>query len=679
MELCCSVDSFSGLQAAVNAGADGVRVGLSGFCASGLSMEELCQAAAWCRARDVRLAVRLDAPVSSARFPAFREAALALGRCGVSALTAADPGLIRALGLLLPDAALEAAESLCITDAAGAGLADALGVRRLLLPVQMSGSEIRALVRRCKAETEVVICGSVCAALGSCRMAAFSGGGICSQQCRERFSSETGELKPALQDILLDAHLTELAEMGVTAVCIRGENRKPSETALAVECFRRTLQDGRPLPQSDRQALCRTLLPEGGSDALYVGNADGALAELRHSRFRGLSAGFHNDAGSTEYQRVPVVMAAQVKSGSYARVMATDALGRSAEALGPVPGTAGESKPPLNAARLQAKLLNTLGTPFLCSKAVVQVDPGLTLASADLGHMCRDALDRLLEKRSAVPQVRTGTLPPLLKTENRRTSPDISISVSQAAQLSEDLAAMKPRILYVPLDTLLREPQAVTPFWENDTTCICAVLPPRYTGAQATELFTSLKKLQSLQIRDVLLNSLNPVLPARMLGFRLHGGPALQVWNDWGLRVMEDLEFASVMASPELRLSQIGELSKCIDTELFAYGRLPLFTGESRLPAALRDRRGRQYPTRELMGHSTVYSPDKLFLGDRLRDLQNLGLWCMHLSFTTENPGECVSVAERYLGMGSYLPNFRTKGLYYENETNAGFRFSQKA
>ena len=78
------------------------------------------------------------------------------------------------------------------------------------------------------------------------------------------------------------------------------------------------------------------------------------------------------------------------------------------------------------------------------------------------------------------------------------------------------------------------------------------------------------------------------------------------------------------------------------------------------------------------MGRSRLYSPDKLFLGDRLKDLEKLGLWCLHLAFTTENAGECLSAAERYLGRGSYQPNFKTKGLYYENETHSGFRFPAK-
>ena len=42
-----------------------------------------------------------------------------------------------------------------------------------------------------------------------------------------------------------------------------------------------------------------------------------------------------------------------------------------------------------------------------------------------------------------------------------------------------------------------------------------------------------------------------------------------------------------------------------------------------------------------------------------------MGLWAQRLMFTTENPRECVQVAERYLNRGGWTPNEYTRGLYY--------------
>ena len=693
MELITCVTTAEALRAAASAGADAVRIGLREFSRAGLPLEELKKAAAWCRVRGVRLSVAMDAPLAGSRFRAAADAALALARAGVSAVCAGDPGFLRALRLLLPTLATEAAESFQISDAAGTRVMEALGVRRLLLPPQLSEAELRYLCKKVTTETEAVLFGRVCPALGPCRFSAFAGeGNICNRECADRFLclGQNRETRLALGGILLAGHLEELKALGLTALSLRCEDQKPELAAMATDIFHRALRDGKAPSQRDLELLTRAFSPDGGTDALYRGAPAEALLPVTLPKKR-LLAGLTSAAGipraentDGEFQRVPVRLTAELRRGSYARITVEDADGNTASASGPVPSGASGGRRELTAALLRTQLFNTLGTPFLCKEAAAQVDPGLHLGSADVGRMRREALNRLAEKRSEAPSLKVGELPPLLQAESAYEKPDLNFSVKRASQLSEALAALKPRVLYVPAAELLRSPAAVTPFWENGVTSVCAVLPQRYSAAEATELFTGLRKLQELEIREVMAESLNALLPAGMLGFRLRCGPGLQVWNGWSLRLLKELGARSAVLSPSLSLPEIGEMAKCMDTELYAYGRLPLLTTEaSFLPEGaaaetLRDRRGRQLPVADTLGRSTVYSPDKLFLADRLKDLEGLGLWCLHLAFTTENAGECVSVAERYLGMGNYQPNFKTRGLYYENETDPGFRFPAK-
>ncbi len=693
MELITWVSSAEALHAAAAAGADAVRVGHRDYSLTGLGQEELKKAAVWCRVRGVSLSVAMDQPLPGKSFRAALDAALDLARAGAGSFCVGDPGFLRALRLLLPDLPLEASERLGISDAAGLKLIEALGARKLLLPPQLSREEILHVTSHTRLATEAVVCGRVCPALGPCRLSAFAGEGPgCSRECREKYLclGRSAEVRPALKSILLPGAPSDWEALGLGALSLRCGSQRPECAAMATDIFRRALAEGRAPSDKDLQLLTKNFFPEGESDALYRGKAAEALlpaqGEWRWPNLarNGLLSSLRSEYAGSEFQRVPVTFTAEVKRGNFSRVVATDPEGRSAGATGPIPQKAGNGKREVTPAFLRSQLLNTLGTPFLCTDVRADIEQGLSLSSADVGQMRREALGRLAEKRSELPEVRVGELPPLLKAEKRREAPDVTFSVRKAAQLSEALAALKPRVLYVPLEELLREGQAVTPFWENGTTAVCAVLPRRYPAGEARELFLRLKKLKELHVSEVMAESWNTLLPAGMLGFRLRCGLGLQVWNDWSLRVLRELGAASAILSPELRLSEISEISKCMDTELFAYGRLPLLASEASLSApgngedTLRDRRGRQYPVAEENGRSVLYSPDKLFLGDRLRDLEDLGLWCLHLSFTTENAGECVSVAERYLGMGNYLPNFRIKGLYYENETHSGFRFPAK-
>lgn len=80
----------------------------------------------------------------------------------------------------------------------------------------------------------------------------------------------------------------------------------------------------------------------------------------------------------------------------------------------------------------------------------------------------------------------------------------------------------------------------------------------------------------------------------------------------------------------------------------------------------LTDRKGAQFPVVPAAGHrNEILNSQKLFLADKAADVQTLGLWAQRLMFTTENPRECVQVAERYLNRGGWTPNEYTRGLYY--------------
>jgi putative protease len=125
-------------------------------------------------------------------------------------------------------------------------------------------------------------------------------------------------------------------------------------------------------------------------------------------------------------------------------------------------------------------------------------------------------------------------------------------------------------------------------------------------------------------------------------------------------------------------MAQVRDLSKCIDTELIVYCRLPLMITENCIIKnrtglcacenvnQLTDRTSVRFPVVKARGcRNELLNAKKLFLADKQKDYRKIGLWGARLSFTTENPRECVQVAERYLERGSYEPNDYTRGLYY--------------
>ena len=137
---------------------------------------------------------------------------------------------------------------------------------------------------------------------------------------------------------------------------------------------------------------------------------------------------------------------------------------------------------------------------------------------------------------------------------------------------------------------------------------------------------------------------------------------------------LADAGLRSATASFELRLSQVRDLVKCLDTELILYGRLPCMVSDQDLIAqadvgdnpVLSDRMGSAFPVQREFGCRTViWNAHKLFLADKMDDVLPLGLWAGRLLFTTESPRECVEVTKSYQGESKYQPNGLTRGLYY--------------
>ena len=207
---------------------------------------------------------------------------------------------------------------------------------------------------------------------------------------------------------------------------------------------------------------------------------------------------------------------------------------------------------------------------------------------------------------------------------------------------------------------------------------VAALLPRICTDREAPALFQELERLRAMGVTDALAGTLDSARRAAELGFTLRGDYGLGVFNGQTLKELKRLGFRSATLSFELKLAQIRDLSKGLDTELVVYGRLPLMITENciihnhsgRHTCAnvnlLTDRKGERFPVVKAPGcRNEILNSKKLFLADKAGDWQRLGLWAGRLMFTTENARECVQVLERYLGRGSYQPNDYTRGLYY--------------
>ena len=300
--------------------------------------------------------------------------------------------------------------------------------------------------------------------------------------------------------------------------------------------------------------------------------------------------------------------------------------------------------------------------------------------SSEKGEAVRSLLrDMGVVARTALPERRHAPYKVGARYGNSRQLPQINLSLRRADQLSQELLRQRPDLVYLPAEELAAHPDAVKKLQEQEIP-VAAVLPRVCFDRELDQLRQALEQCRALGVGQALLGNLGLMETARGVGMTLRGDFGLQVFNSQAAKEYKRMGFESLTASFELKLAQVRDLSKAVDTELIAYGRLPLMITENCVvknrfgrcvcdnALGLTDRKGMQFPVLKAFGcRNEIFNGNKLFLADRAQDYQRAGLWAIRLCFTTENAKECARVLERYRGEGTYVPNNYTRGLYYRD------------
>ena len=689
LELLSPAGSPEAVIAAVQNGADAVYLGLSDFNArrgaQNFSDEEFRKAVRYCKIRGCKIYVTLNTLVNDREFSQAVEAARKASEAGADAVLVQDLGLAAAIRQALPDLPIHASTQMSIHNLAGVEAAAQMGITRAVLARELSLEQIRFIAQHASIETEVFVHGALCFChSGQCYMSALIGRrsgnrGMCAQPCRMQYNlgGRMDDYPLSLKDSCLVDRLKELEEAGVACVKIEGRMKRPEYTGIVTGIYAKAIKEKRQPSAEEMQDLEAAFSRSGFTQGYFNGDkADmfGVRTEPDKGNER-LFAAARKKYGSGELRRVPVHFCTVAEKGENLKAIAFDDDGNRAVASGHVPERAKNSG--ITKEFLIEQMYKTGGTPFLCVEDMAKADPGLYVSVADINELRRKLLNDLAEKRAQAPERRSLDCPPLPENEPVSEDPAVIFQIRTAEQLAPELAELKPDYLYVPAVELLRNFDAVEAFTEKGTVPV-AVLPRVITDDQAAEIEETLTALSKMGVEDALVGNLGHVYLAKKAGMKLRGDFGLNAFNSYSLAVLKAAGFVSATASFELRMSQIKDLRKQLDTELIVYGRLPLMVSDQcvmresagrctcQIPGQLTDRMGSVFPiTKEFGCRNVIYNAHKLYLADKMEDVLETGLWGMRLLFTTESPLECAEVAKCYLGLSDYTPNVLTRGLYY--------------
>ena len=689
IELLSPAGSPEAVIAAVQNGADAIYMGLGNFNArrgaKNFTDEEFERSMRYCRIRGCKVYVTLNTLVNDREIAQAVESARLASQLGADGIIIQDLGLAYAIRQALPDIPLHASTQMSIHNLAGVEAAAEMGMTRAVLARELSLEQIKFITQHASIETEVFVHGALCfCQSGQCYMSALIGRrsgnrGMCAQPCRIQYSlgGRMDDYPMSLKDNCLVDRLRELEDAGVACLKIEGRMKRPEYTAIVTKIYSKALKEHRQPSDEEMETLEKAFSRQGFTQGYFNGDKkdmfgrreepDKDTEKLFTLARKGYSEG--------ELRRVPVHFYTVAEKGMPVKAIAFDDDGNRAAAMGGVPEKArGQG---LTATYITEQMFKTGGTPYNCVENRAQADPGLYLPASEINDLRRRLVSELSEQRAKPPIRRVGKLPEKPKGKLPTGDPAMIFQVLTEEQLSPELAALKPQYLYVPLTLMTEKLDLLRPFAEQGTIPV-AVLPRVIADNEAAAVYDMLSRMFDQGVNEALVGNLGHAMLAKKAGMKLRGDFGLNTFNALSMEVIRQAGFISATASFELRLSQIRDMIKPLDTELIIYGRIPLMVSDQciirhsagrcncQTPGQMADRMGSVFPVVKEFGcRNVIYNAHKLYLADKAEDVYAAGAWGLRMMFTTEGMRECVEVAKGYMGLSDYKPNVLTRGLYY--------------
>ena len=285
MELLCPAGNKESLIAAINSGANAVylsgkKFGARAFAAN-FSNEELKEAIRIGKAYGVKIYVTMNTLVKENEIEEFLEQVEFLYSNGVDAILMQDFGMICLCLKKYPNLEIHASTQAHNSSIQGIDFLYELGVKRVVLPREMSLDEIKLI--KTPIEKEVFIHGALCVSYsGRCLMSQVLGGrsgnrGECAGCCRFKWKLYKSD------KLLKEGYLLSMKELNlsedilrltpyVDSLKIEGRMKSPTYVSFITSYYRKIL-DGEKITDIDRENL-QSLFYRGYTKGHLLNNKD---------------------------------------------------------------------------------------------------------------------------------------------------------------------------------------------------------------------------------------------------------------------------------------------------------------------------------------------------------------------------------------------------------------------
>ncbi|MGA2059231.1 MAG: peptidase U32 family protein [Thermoguttaceae bacterium] len=263
LELLAPAGDWAALEAAMDAGADAVYLGLRTLNArrraKNFSPHEFVKAVETVHARGAKAYLTLNIDLAQREIGQAARILELARQCRADAVLIRDPALL-ALRQEYPEIEFHMSTQTCMANSADVAAAAALGANRVVLAREMTLDEIAAASKVTGVKTEVFVQGALCFSVsGRCLLSSWAGGrsgnrGTCTSPCRVPWSiragqfiaqfnvnEESADTPLSMKDLSLIDRLPELRRAGVAALKIEGRLKNAAWVTQAVNLFKRAL------------------------------------------------------------------------------------------------------------------------------------------------------------------------------------------------------------------------------------------------------------------------------------------------------------------------------------------------------------------------------------------------------------------------------------------------------
>lgn len=685
VEILAPAGSYESVVAAVRCKADAVYMGAKAFNArikaDNFEGDLLKGAVELCHSHRMKVHVTMNTLISDGEISAALDVLKDVCASGADAVILQDIGFASLVKEACPELERHASTQMSVQTVAGVKLLEEMGFDRVVLPRELNKAEVKKIKDSTDVEIEMFVHGAHCMSVsGQCYMSSMFGGrsgnrGLCAQPCRLPFAAENGTgFDLSLKDLSLAERVDEIQAIGVDSVKIEGRMKRPEYVAAAVTAIRQS-RDGE--DNEDMLKKLRGVFSRSGFTNGYFENRRGRemFGTRQKEDVTSATSGLLKDLARLYEKEQP-----RLGVDFHLTVIEGEKVSLSASCDGKFVFEESDALPekalnkPLTKDGLAERIGKCGGTQFFADKIEIDLDEGLIVPASVINELRRNALEALENKVKSVKvksftdvgkKIADGQL--IKASRKAEGKPKINIRVASISQIPENLEGVEN--LYIPLMTAENSVEKV----KNLPVSVGIEVPRGIFGAEEL-VCQRLTMFRTHGFKVAYCSTLDAVAIAKKMGFEIHTGFALNVFNSHSVAFFESLSVKSLTLSPELTLSQIEKISSQAKRGIIAYGRLPLMLTRNcpvkngmdcevcKGKGYLTDRMNKRFPVVCSFGCSEVLNSQPIYMADRLDEIKNVDF--LTLYFTREKKETAEAILDAYR-KGKAVKGDYTRGLYY--------------